>query len=162
MPQTPEQLLPCPVTSGLSSWPITCQPSPFAASYPIELQQFEPPIPSPHAQPLTNDEKKRWENEKKKRAWKHEGYKEFSRWMASDDDFFVIRRFQSLNANVILYMQDRISQIEERLGQIHDNNANAPDDRKRKNSSFRWDLKHEAERDKLFCELTGLLPHYSQ
>jgi hypothetical protein len=81
--------------------------------------------------------------------------------MASDDDFFIIRRFQSLNANVILYMQDRISQIEERLKEIHENNENSTDE-KRKNSSFRWDMQNEPERDRLMCELTGLLHHYSK
>lgn len=32
--------------------------------------------------------------------------------MASDDDFFVIRRFSSLSARVILLMQNRIVQLE--------------------------------------------------
>lgn len=84
--------------------------------------------------------------------------------MASDDDFFIIRRFQSLNANVILYMQDRISQIEDRLKEIHESNENenAPNNTERKNSSFRWDMKLEPERDRLLCELTGLLHHYSK
>ncbi|KAF2705066.1 hypothetical protein K504DRAFT_506536 [Pleomassaria siparia CBS 279.74] len=151
-----------PITSGLCSPAITCQPSPFAASYPIELQSFATPRPIPPSQPLTGDAKKQFDEEKKKAAWKYEGYREFSRWMASDDDFFIIRRFQSLNANVILYMQDRIPQIEERLAEIHMNNENAPDVEKRRNNSFRWDMKHEVERDKLLCELTSLLHHYNQ
>lgn len=88
--------------------------------------------------------------------------------MASDDDFFIIRRFQSLNANVILYMQDRISQIEGRLKCIHEANENAPapapgaEGGERRNNSFRWDMRFEPERDRLMCELTSLLHHYSE
>lgn len=80
--------------------------------------------------------------------------------MASDDDFFVFRRYQSLNARTILYMQDRIGQIENRLVQIHDEIAHG--DEKRKNNSFRLDMHLEPERDRLMCELTGLLHHYNQ
>lgn len=40
-------------------------------------------------------------------------------WMASDDDFFVLRRFGKLGARVALYMQDQISALEEDL-QIED------------------------------------------
>lgn len=34
-------------------------------------------------------------------------------WMASDPDFFVIRRFEKLGARVVLLMQNRIAQLEE-------------------------------------------------
>ena len=37
------------------------------------------------------------------------------RWMASDDDFFVIRRFGQVAARILLRMQDRIAQLEEKL-----------------------------------------------
>lgn len=37
------------------------------------------------------------------------------RWMASDDDFFVIRKFGEVAARVLLRMQDRIVQLEEKL-----------------------------------------------
>lgn len=37
------------------------------------------------------------------------------RWMASDDDFFVIRKFGEVAARVLLRMQDRIVQLEEEL-----------------------------------------------
>ncbi|KAL8998395.1 MAG: hypothetical protein Q9169_002523 [Polycauliona sp. 2 TL-2023] len=36
-------------------------------------------------------------------------------WMASDDDFFVIRRFEKLGARVALLMQNGIAQLEEQL-----------------------------------------------
>ena len=37
------------------------------------------------------------------------------RWMASDDDFFVIRKFGEVAARVLLRMQDRIVQLEQDL-----------------------------------------------
>ncbi|KAF2019875.1 hypothetical protein BU24DRAFT_128329 [Aaosphaeria arxii CBS 175.79] len=137
--------LPPPVTSGIAA--------PFIASFPIELQNIpKPPDTSIYPTPDATA--------KRKKAWKYEGYQEFSKWMASDDDFFVIRRFQSLNAHVILYMQNRIVKIEERLEQIHANNENT--EGQRNNGSFSWDMKNEPERDRLMCELTTVLHHYNQ
>lgn len=49
------------------------------------------------------------------RPWKWRGYPEFSKWMASDDDFFISRRFGTLNARVILMLQDRLTYLEEEL-----------------------------------------------
>ena len=37
------------------------------------------------------------------------------KWMASDDDFFVIRKFGEVAARVLLRMQDRIVQLEANL-----------------------------------------------
>jgi hypothetical protein len=134
--------------------------SPFAESFPIELQDNKHSPRSGYTPHLRVVDEKRT-------AWKFEGYREFSKWMASDDDFFIIRRFQSLNANVILYMQDRISQIESQLKSIHDTNATAPIPApgtaggERRNNSFRWDMRFEPERDRLMCELTSLLHYYS-
>jgi hypothetical protein len=47
--------------------------------------------------------------------WKYVGYKTFSRWMASDSAFLVVRRFGALNARIALSMQDEIVQLEEQL-----------------------------------------------
>ncbi|KAL8811718.1 MAG: hypothetical protein Q9200_001581 [Gallowayella weberi] len=41
------------------------------------------------------------------------GYSALCTWMASDSDFFVIRRFEKLGARVALFMQNKISQLEE-------------------------------------------------
>jgi hypothetical protein len=49
------------------------------------------------------------------KPWKYYGYKAFSEWGGSDDDFFVLRRFKSLNTRVILYMQDGITKLEAEL-----------------------------------------------
>src|SRR5262245_28352186 len=53
--------------------------------------------------------------EEKEKPWKYIGYKVFSRWIASDPAFFVVRRFATLNARVALSLQDEIVQLEEKL-----------------------------------------------
>ncbi|KAH7092552.1 hypothetical protein FB567DRAFT_576913 [Paraphoma chrysanthemicola] len=53
-------------------------------------------------------------------ARKHEGYQSLSTWMASDDDFFVFRRFESLEKRRILWKQDRICTVEAELELLDD------------------------------------------
>lgn len=43
------------------------------------------------------------------------GYRGFARFAASDTDFFVLRRFDYLNARVLLNLQDELSALEEEL-----------------------------------------------
>jgi hypothetical protein len=50
--------------------------------------------------------------------WKHAGYRVFSRWVASDPAFFIVRRFGALNARVILCLQDEIAGHEEELDRL--------------------------------------------
>lgn len=96
------------------------------------------------------------------RAWKYEGYGSFSRWMASDDDFFVFRRFDTLNARTILWIQDRITRKEERLRMIQKGIEDAPEALGYRNDSFRYDIVACKERDVLMGELSHLLHQYSQ
>jgi hypothetical protein len=46
---------------------------------------------------------------------KYIGYRVFSRWMASDQAFFNLRRFGTLNTRVLLSMQDEIVELEDRI-----------------------------------------------
>ncbi len=46
---------------------------------------------------------------------KYSGYRVFARWMASDQAFFIVRRFGTLNTRVLLAMQDEIAELEDRL-----------------------------------------------
>jgi hypothetical protein len=59
------------------------------------------------------------QNAPDKAPWKYTGYRIFSRWMATDNDFLIVRRFGNLNARIILSMQDDIVQLEEQLNLIH-------------------------------------------
>jgi hypothetical protein len=98
---------------------------------------------------------------KQKKPWKHQGYYAFSKWMASEDDFFVFRRFESLNANTILYLQHRISGLENKLHEIH-RTVEESTEEKWRNSSLSWDANHRPERLQIMDELSCLLLHYSK
>ena len=50
--------------------------------------------------------------------WKDVGYRGFSAFLASDDDFLIFRRFGALNARLLLYLQDEIVVLEEQLQQL--------------------------------------------
>ncbi|OAK93539.1 hypothetical protein IQ06DRAFT_321576 [Phaeosphaeriaceae sp. SRC1lsM3a] len=95
-------------------------------------------------------------------AYKAQGYQAFSRWMASDNDFFVFRRFESLNANTILWMQYRISALERRLEEIHKEVEDSKISDNLMNSSFKWDEEYAQERTRIMHELSGVLLQYNQ
>ena len=50
-----------------------------------------------------------------KKPWKYIGYRGFASFVASDNDFFIFRRFSNLTARVLLALQDEISELEEQL-----------------------------------------------
>jgi hypothetical protein len=145
-PQTVASTLPGPVTS-----PGAHLPDPLGS---ISLHTL---CSASSISPATVDAQT-----KRNQTWKYEGYKALSKWMASEDDFFIFRRFESLNAGVILWMQDRIVQIEERLEAIHKMIEDSPSDHNLKNCSFRWDRQYQSERTKLMEELSAILHRYSE
>lgn len=57
-------------------------------------------------------------DEKLKKPWKYLGYRAYSSFLASDDNFLVFRRFGNLNARVLLFLQDQICRFEERLEEL--------------------------------------------
>ncbi|CAE7202766.1 hypothetical protein CFE70_008503 [Pyrenophora teres f. teres 0-1] len=140
-----DPVLPAPVTSPGANIPSTLSPS-------VPMRALTSAGTTLSNASLTD-------KEKFGKAWKYEGYKEFGRWMASDDDFFVFRRFESLNATTIAYLQYRISQLESKLEGIHHANEQEKD---RKNSSFKWDEQYQQDRFHIMGELSRLLLHYNQ
>lgn len=50
--------------------------------------------------------------DRKKQPWKYIGYRGFCKFVASDDDFFVLRRFSTLSSRVLLALQDELSELE--------------------------------------------------
>lgn len=88
--------------------------------------------------------------------WRYRGYPAMCRWMASDDDFFVIRKFGEVAARVLLRMQDRIVQLEEELhkqDQISaEHSLHSGTFRKEKNLT----------RDEIMDELTWRLKEYQR
>lgn len=52
------------------------------------------------------------------KPWRYIGYKGFAEWMASDNDFFVVRRFDNLAARVVLLLQWEVTKLESRLAEM--------------------------------------------
>ncbi|KAF2498492.1 hypothetical protein BU16DRAFT_548249 [Lophium mytilinum] len=127
-------------------------PVPVTAGLPFSLGNAAPVVPGRATSPDPVDDKR-----KNEQTWKYQGYNEFSKWMASDDDFFVLRRFGKLNALAILWLQYRIVNIEDELEAIHETIADAALETGRKNSSFKADEKQEVRRAKLMGDLKGEL-----
>lgn len=57
--------------------------------------------------------------DRKKQPWKYVGYRNFCEFVASDDDFFVLRRFSVLSARVLLALQDELAELEGQL-EVHE------------------------------------------
>ena len=98
------------------------------------------------------------ENEKQRKPWKFEGYPSFSKWMASSEDFLILRRFGQLNVRALLLMQDRIVRKEESLLEI-DDDARHGSDELGDSSSLRYEPR--PEREELMDELIPMLRQYS-
>ena len=66
----------------------------------------QPNMPNPTFLSQLTDEEKRGH------SYQYAGYPELSRWMASSQDFFLLRRYSALAARSLLYLQHRIAKIE--------------------------------------------------
>ena len=93
------------------------------------------------------------------KPWKYLGYQSFSAFVASDNDFFVLRKFGALSARVLLALQDELSRLEEKLEalELGVREKDAPDIH---NGSFRQET--QGDRRALVCEVQRLLREYSQ
>lgn len=94
-----------------------------------------------------------------RKPWKYIGYQGFSEFVASDDDFFVLRRFGVLSARVLLALQDRLSELEEEL-QTLDAMHSLKTAADAHNGSFRQDT--HPERRELVLSIYRNLREYSQ
>ena len=121
----------------------------------FDIQQIQ------HRQQFTYSQKSMTMDHEYKRsqAWKHRGYGDFSEWMASSNDFFIIRRFGALNARILLFMQYRITCLENDLKHIDVEVENSPNPAARNNS-----LKHDhgSIREEIIEQLIPLLKEYSK
>lgn len=50
--------------------------------------------------------------------WKYVGYRGYSRFISSDDDFFILRRFSVLNVRVSLALQNQLVMLERQLNEL--------------------------------------------
>jgi len=78
-------------------------------------------------------------NTPERAPWKYFGYEIFSKWLATDSAFLIVRRFGALNARILLSMQDEIVQLEQELEDIEVVLSDKTQDRSIKNGSFRSD-----------------------
>jgi hypothetical protein len=93
------------------------------------------------------------------KPWKSIGYRGFSAFLASDNDFLIFRRFGAINARLLLYLQDEICVLEKELEDLEDLHAQ-DDARDIHNGSFR----HEElpARTKLLEALNVKVREYSK
>lgn len=92
------------------------------------------------------------------RPWKYIGYRGYSKFIASEDNFFLLRRFDVLNVRVALALQDEISQLEQELENI-DNMTSEVNGPIFNNGSFRGDVE---DRSQLVKQISKKLRHYSE
>ena len=85
------------------------------------------------------------------------GYPAYSRLVGSDNELFLLRRFNTLNARVILGLQHRISELEQELDVIEDGYRSGSDDIN--NGSFRYDT--QEDRITLLKKIEEKLKEYS-
>jgi len=97
-----------------------------------------------HAEPPTNVEIA-------KKPWKYIGYKGYSDFVASDNDFFIFRRFTSLNSRVALLLQDQLSLLEEQLEEL-DRQYSRKEAGDINNGSFRFDNEDRMKVVEKICE----------
>lgn len=63
--------------------------------------------------------------------------------MASDQAFFIVRRFGALNTRVILALQDEIAQLDQSLNALDEEYSRKARDDGTNNGSFRFDPSDE-------------------
>ncbi|KAI8945298.1 hypothetical protein F4801DRAFT_136462 [Xylaria longipes] len=73
-----------------------------------------------------------------RKPWKYVGYRAYTKLVASEDDFFILRRFNSLNVRIALLLQDEIVVLENELTEI-DERTSRRDSEDFHNGSFRQD-----------------------
>ena len=92
-------------------------------------------------------------------AWKYVGYPGFSRFMASSNDCFALRKFTSLNVRVLLRLQNNVVELERRLDEMDNFTKNLPPDQGGC-ASFRLDA--DSPREELLEEIDVALAKYSK
>jgi hypothetical protein len=93
--------------------------------------------------------------------WKYIGYRVFSKWMASDQAFCMVRRFGALNMRVMLALQDKLVELEDELRVIDEDESRLDMPDGMENGSFRWDTS-DARKELLMGKILGKLKEYSK
>ncbi|KAH6626560.1 hypothetical protein B0J18DRAFT_143638 [Chaetomium sp. MPI-SDFR-AT-0129] len=136
-------------THSSNAVPSLLPPTTAAAAAPAATKSTTP-NPAPTA-PTTADLIQ-------EKPWKYVGYQAYSNLLASEPDFFVVRRFRSLNVRVALRMQDEISRLEEKLAQIEEETRQP--DKEVDNGTFRKDV--VSERVEILDKISASLYRYNK
>lgn len=92
------------------------------------------------------------------------GYAQFSRWVASDKAWLITRRFGTINARIILLLQDNIVQLEDELNRLDEKYSQSHrvmgDDNMAHNGSFR--LESFSDRADVLDKLVTAVSKYSK
>ncbi|KAJ4203840.1 hypothetical protein NW759_015042 [Fusarium solani] len=91
------------------------------------------------------------EEEIQRKPWKFIGYRGYTEFLSSEDDWFVLRRFGALNVRMALALQDEISVLEDELRELDENYSQreSPD---RHNGRFRGDAEDRSALTELISD----------
>jgi hypothetical protein len=95
----------------------------------------------------------------KVKPWKTIGYRGFSAFLASDNDFLIFRRFGALNARLLLFLQDEISSLEQHLDVLESSHSHSSA-RDIHNGTFRHD--ELPDRTRLLRQIHSKIREYSK
>ncbi|OCL04960.1 hypothetical protein AOQ84DRAFT_299854 [Glonium stellatum] len=105
-------------------------------------------------------------DEKREQPWRYLGYPAFSKFLASDDDAFIVRRFGTLHARSILMLQWEISRLEQALD--HEDQScltqslSADNQYLANSNSFLLDEQYRPKRTAILSQLIPLLERYDR
>ena len=91
------------------------------------------------------------EEEIEAKPWKYIGYKGYADFISSENDFYIVRRFGSLNTRIALALQDQVSVLEEQLNEL-DKEYSRRDAQDLHNGSFRDDREDRTTLVEVICE----------
>jgi hypothetical protein len=126
-------------------------------------QTVEPPVephPAPQIQPrrTSGDSQNLTQDEIDQKPWKYIGYKGYSDFIASENDFLILRRFASVSARAALELQDKVVVLEEQLEGL-DRELSRREMQDVNNGTFRDDI---PERKRVLRELREKIMQYSR
>lgn len=75
------------------------------------------------------------------KRWKNIGYPAYSELIGSDNELFILRRFSTLSARIILALQDRLNELEQELSDVDNRYRHGDEDVN--NGSFRYETQED-------------------
>jgi hypothetical protein len=131
-------------------------PSPIVASQPSPHPN--PPIRTSNASRGSTETQNLTKCEIDEKPWKYIGYKGYAEFLASENDFLILRRFASVSTRIALMLQHEVSALEEKLDWL-DWQYSRREAIDVNNGSFRHD---EDDRAGILVELHAKLLQYSE